>query len=146
MNDPSARNTGQHQCIANDVPCIPPSILRIYLFCVQPAFVYRLCSRLILRRTGIQRLQELVRAGGCGNRVFHHDVLCGNLFPIQNIDVLPFSIPSLSAVVAAETSYPNGGDAVSLGETDTKTSQLPTTASPPSRVIYANVVSSECLL
>src|SRR6267143_6464807 len=46
-------------------------------------FVYRLCFRLILRRPGIQRLQELVRAGGCGNLAFYNNVLCGNLFPIQ---------------------------------------------------------------
>jgi len=85
MNDPPARNTGQHQCIANDVPSIPPSILLIYSFCVQPVFVYRLRFGLILRRPGIQRIQELVRAGGCGNRAFYHNVLCGNLFLIQDL-------------------------------------------------------------
>ena len=76
MNDPPARNTGQHQCIANDVPSILPSILLIYSFCVQPVFVYWLRFRLILRLPGIQRIQELVRAGGRGNRAFHHNVHC----------------------------------------------------------------------
>ena len=64
MDDPPARNTRQHQCLANDVPSIPSSIQLIYSFCVQPVFVYRLRFRLILRRPGIQRFQELVRAGG----------------------------------------------------------------------------------
>jgi len=63
MNDPPAMNTDKSKYISDDVPSIPLSILNIYSFCVQPIFVYRLRSRLILRRPGIQRLQELVRAG-----------------------------------------------------------------------------------
>src|SRR5882724_6654127 len=38
-----------------------------------------------LRRPGIQRHQELVRTGGCGNCAFQHNVLCGNPFPTQVI-------------------------------------------------------------
>jgi len=71
MNDPPARNTGQHQCIANDVPSILPSILLIYSFCVQPVFVYWLRFRLILRLPGIQRIQEFgSRRRGAGTALF----------------------------------------------------------------------------
>ena len=90
MNDPPARNTGQHQCIANDVPSIPPSILLIYSFCVQPVFVYRLRFRLILRlQPGIPRLQELVRAGGCGNRAFYNNASAEVSFPYRFLFALP---------------------------------------------------------
>jgi hypothetical protein len=45
--------------------------------------VYRPRSRLIPRRPGMQRLQELLRAGGCGNCSFHHNVLCSFLLSAE---------------------------------------------------------------
>jgi hypothetical protein len=96
MNDPPQKNWST---LVYCQLCSPYSSLDpAHLFILRTKFVYRLRSRLIARRQGIQRLQELLTEGGTTTHSVLSKRLCGMLKPLKSLSSTHRAVPQTGDV------------------------------------------------